>query len=112
MATEEYSVGYDSGYEDGWNAAIEQAQKQEPVAWVVPSWLNPDTRGWQSESFEGIPVKGWVPLYTSPPPVAEPHKPLTNLEIADMFAKIKRAENPYLQFARAIEAAHCIKGEE
>jgi hypothetical protein len=91
---------------------FEQAQKQEPVAWVVPSWLNPDTRGWQSESFEGIPVKGWVPLYTSPPPVAEPHKPLTNLEIADMFAKIKRAENPYLQFARAIEAAHCIKGEE
>lgn len=29
--SEEYSVGYESGYQDGWNAAVEQAE-QEPVA--------------------------------------------------------------------------------
>lgn len=29
MATEEYQVGYDTGYQDGWNAA----QQPEAVAW-------------------------------------------------------------------------------
>ena len=35
MATEEYCVGYDEGYQAGWNAALEPAppSKQEPVAW-------------------------------------------------------------------------------
>lgn len=28
--SEEYSVGYDDGYQDGWNAA----QDEKPVAWV------------------------------------------------------------------------------
>lgn len=29
MATEEYSIGYDAGYQDGWNAAIDKKPKQE-----------------------------------------------------------------------------------
>ena len=45
-------------------AAIEQAQ--EPVAWVGPSWLNPETRTWESESFAPRPIKGWISLYTAP----------------------------------------------
>ena len=47
-------------------AAIEQAEKQEPVAWVGPSWLNPETRTWESESFAPRPIKGWIPLYAAP----------------------------------------------
>ena len=45
-------------------AAIEQAQ--EPVAWMNPSWIDPDTRGWASDSFESIQIEGWIPVYTAP----------------------------------------------
>ena len=41
--------------------------EQEPVAWMSPSWIDPSTRGWQSDSFESIPIEGWLPLYTTPP---------------------------------------------
>jgi hypothetical protein len=41
--------------------------EQEPVAWMSPSWIDPDTRGWQSDSFESIPIEGWLPIYTTPP---------------------------------------------
>jgi len=37
---------------------------QEPVAWMNPSWIDPDTRGWASDSFESIEIEGWIPLYT------------------------------------------------
>lgn len=30
MATEEYSVGYNEGYQDGWNAALEPTQPSKP----------------------------------------------------------------------------------
>jgi len=36
-------------------------------------------------------------------------KPLTDIEICNMVARISDVRNPYLQFARAIEAAHGIK---
>ena len=45
-------------------AAIEQAQ--DPVAWMNPSWIDPDTRGWASDSFESIAIEGWIPVYTAP----------------------------------------------
>ena len=41
--------------------------EQEPVAWMSPSWIDPNTRGWQSDSFESIPIEGWLPLYTTLP---------------------------------------------
>ena len=47
-------------------AALAQTE-QEPVAWMSPSWIDPDTRGWQSDSFESIPIEGWLPIYTTPP---------------------------------------------
>lgn len=43
-------------------------QAQEPVAWVGPSWLNPETRGWESQSFSPEPIAGWIPLYTATQP--------------------------------------------
>ena len=43
-----------------------QEIEQEPVAWMSPSWIDPSTRGWQSDSFESIPIEGWLPLYTHP----------------------------------------------
>ena len=44
-----------------------QEIEQEPVAWMSPSWIDPNTRGWQSDSFESIPIEGWLPLYTTLP---------------------------------------------
>jgi hypothetical protein len=46
--------------------------EQEPVAWMSPSWIDPDTRGWQSDSFESIPIEGWLPIYITPPQRTEP----------------------------------------
>ena len=52
--------------EDGMYLVHQTAQPaQEPVAWMNPSWPDPDTRGWQSDSFESIPIEGWLPLYTT-----------------------------------------------
>ena len=44
-------------------------------------------------------------LYTTP----QQRKPLTDNEICNMVARISDVRSPYLQFARAIEAAHGIK---
>lgn len=49
---------------DELRAAIEQAQ--EPIAWVGPSWINPETRTWENEAFAPGPIDGWIPLYTAP----------------------------------------------
>ena len=38
----------------------------EPVAWMHPSWIDPDTRGWASDSFNAIPIEGWAPVFTAP----------------------------------------------
>ena len=40
--------------------------EQKPVAWMHPSWIDPDTRGWSNDSFSAIPIEGWVPVYTAP----------------------------------------------
>jgi hypothetical protein len=83
-------------------AAIEQAQ--EPIAWVGPSWMNPETRTWESESFAPRPINGWSPLYTTP----RQWQGLTDEEIKAVIQSIDRDEqylpNALRQFARAIEA--------
>ena len=34
MSTEEYTIGYEAGYQDGWNAAMEQQPaKREPLTY-------------------------------------------------------------------------------
>jgi hypothetical protein len=55
---------------------------QEPVAWMSPSWIDPDTRGWQSDSFESIPIEGWLPIYTTPP--QRTWVSLTDEEVGDL----------------------------
>ena len=78
---------------------IEQAQ--EPVAWVGPSWLNPETRTWESESFAPGPINGWIPLYTTP----RQWQGLTDDEIAEIAATPAAIPGRYVHsFARAIEA--------
>ena len=79
-------------------AAIKQAQ--EPVAWMHPSWIDPDTRGWESDSFNAIPIEGWVPLYTAP----RQWQGLTDEEIKIIWRDIDGSEGMLMRFARAIEA--------
>jgi hypothetical protein len=62
-------------------AALAQTE-QEPVAWMSPSWIDPDTRGWQSDSFESIPIEGWLPIYTTPP--QRTWVSLTDEEVGDL----------------------------
>jgi hypothetical protein len=113
MATEEYSVGYDSGYEDGWNAAIEQAQKQEPVAFI-------DNRihGFPDCFVNYSEPPHTSPVYTSPPQ----RQPLSFDEVEDCFPD-GGSSNEYGEvvvspqwlhdFAAAVQrAAHGITGEQ
>ena len=79
-------------------AAIEQSQ--EPVAWMNPSWIDPDTRGWASDSFESIEIEGWIPLYTAP----RQWQGLTDEEIKIIWRDIDGSEGMLMRFARAIEA--------
>ena len=81
--------------------AIAELESQEPVAWmdatgfiykIKPEPIWPEVH----------PLK---PLYTHPPQ----RKPLTDGQIYSMVADITDVRSPYLQFARAIEAAHGIK---
>jgi hypothetical protein len=96
MPSEAFNAWWDSDYDDstnpyekdtfaywawaGWKAALAQPA-QEPVAWMNPSWIDPDTRGWQSESFESIPIEGWLPIYTAPPQCTVQVSPLEFVEM-------------------------------
>jgi len=122
MATEEYSIGYDAGYQDGWNAAMDENPKQEqgePVAWIV-HW-NDDGADRKTLRFtkpDGI----WSmqpdvkrrneyiqPLYTTP----QQRKPLTDEQITEIFERFYSHDHPagyeFANVCRAIEAAHGIK---
>jgi hypothetical protein len=87
------------GAMDALRAAIEQAQ--EPVAWMHPSWIDPDTRGWESDSFNAIPIEGWVPVFTAP----RQWQGLTDEQFETMAEKyVTNCYFDTLKFARAIEA--------
>jgi len=76
---------------------------QDPVAWMNPSWIDPDTRGWASDSFESIQIAGWVPLYTAP----RQWQGLTDEEVSKLIDNeigFNSCWGPEEQFARAIEA--------
>ena len=84
--------------------AIEQAQKQEPVAWITQGG-----KGWLRWHKSYDDNKDSVPLYTSPPQ----RQPLTDEqinEIADEFiVNYRIPAGSHYDFVRAIEAAHGIK---
>jgi hypothetical protein len=76
---------------------------QEPVAWMNPSWIDPDTRGWQSDSFESIPIEGWLPIYTSPPQPAHEPAFVTYKEVADIMNRLWRGTPEQKQIAIEME---------
>jgi hypothetical protein len=102
--------GYIPNYLDDWENAITAIKaalaqpEQEPVAWMSPSWIDPDTRGWQSDSFESIPIEGWLPIYTTPP--QRTWVGLTDEEAQQTFARHNCTISTHLAgiLARAIEA--------
>ena len=87
--------------------------EQKPVAWLIDD----DYTTVFHDIAEVHRRKGAnvLPLYTTPPPVAEPHKrkPLTDEQIGDEFVRFQVGGmfTPFLYAVRAIEAAHGIKGE-
>ena len=67
MTTEEYCVGYDEGYQAGWNAAIDSPPiktEQEPIAWMTNS--EQDTTAEYMFSHVQTPMHK-IPLYEAPP---------------------------------------------
>jgi hypothetical protein len=85
--------------------AIEQAEKQEPVAWVCNHYeagVKNDVDYWQDD-IDALPVG--TPLYTTPP--AAQRKLLTDEEIMQTWEgviKYAPGEVRLKDFARAIEA--------
>lgn len=77
----------------------------EPVAWI---YQNTHTEKEYLVWTKGTGGRNWRPLYTAPPQ----RKPLTEKEILTYRHMIDwTAEWSYINFARAIEAAHGIKGD-
>jgi hypothetical protein len=83
-------------------AALEA--KDEPVAYIRVSKTGHVMACAKSGDFYALPDK--TLLYTTPPQ----RKPLTDEELTEIFSTTKGFDF-YLNFARAIEAAHGIKGE-
>lgn len=84
----------------------QQEAKDEPKAWMHPSGEGYDSAFRDHRTVmacTGNKWEGWVPLYTNPPQ----RKPLTDEEIWACLPK----DPDEMAFARAIEAAHGIKGE-
>ena len=91
--------------------AIEQAEKQEPVALeaVYETIIHWDEGGGKRSRREL--ARRIVDLYTTPP--AAQRQPLTDAEVLHLWAgdtpRPVLGKNKVLAFARAIEAAHGIK---
>ena len=81
-----------------------KAQQQEPVAWLIDNDYTTVFCGIaEAHRNKGAKVEH---LYTSP----QPSKPLTDEQIIEMYNE-PRSDAEMLEFARAIEAAHGIKGD-
>ena len=84
--------------------------EQEPVAWVCEGSTSDEKHAidyWPGD-VDDIPVG--TMLYTAPPQ----RKPLTDEEISDLWCKVSNTDFVTADthvFARAIEAAHGIKGD-
>jgi hypothetical protein len=67
MAAEEYSIGYEEGYQDGWNAALEPTKNPKPVAWVCEGFgKEKHNLDYEQEDVDALEIG--TMLYTSPIP--------------------------------------------
>lgn len=86
--------------------------EQEPVAWRSKEMYSPDVGSWfeyYDEFRQCSYLNDLTPLYTTPP-----HRTwvgLTDDEIKIIWCDIDGSNRVLMRFARAIEAAHGIKGE-
>ena len=103
-----------------------EALKQEPVAWMIWThgpvlvFMNKDEANLEFDRLNHTypePARILVPLYTSPPFLSLAQrqrsvKPLTNEEIENVWERVQANDfhDCVQPFARAIEAAHGIKG--
>jgi hypothetical protein len=87
-------------------AAIEQSEKQEPVAWRWKERINGDFDSWVISVSEPPPYAiEKQPLYTA----LLQRQPLTHPQIHELDWPDGVAFEEILMFVRAIEAAHGIK---
>ena len=86
--------------------ALEQPAQQEPVAWAT--YLGECAHVLWGKDRPEYPIRYEVPLYTRP----QAREPLTDEEIQKL-AHVYDNTAPWtlMGFARAIEAAHGIKGD-
>lgn len=95
-----------------WNSE-QTAQQQEPYGWKVygvnslfmGEFAEADAKA-EAKRIGGTCIA--FPLYTSPQPAS---KPLTDEQIMEMYNE-PRSDAEMITFARAIEAAHGISGEQ
>ena len=84
--------------------AIAEAEKQEPVAHFGSAYVNEN--GVHVTTVLGpVAIPHDANLYTHPQPQREP---LTDEQIAEFFG-VKAVDESFVDFVRAIEAAHGIK---
>ena len=88
--------------------AIKELESQEPVAYIHRNEYN-EYRLEPHDNFDikSIPFNVDVPLFRS----SSQRKPLMASEIVLMYDENPRCDADMIEFARAIEAAHGIKGE-
>ena len=127
---------YAKGFVDGFAECVKQTQpaQQEPVVWMYINRSTHET-AFQKQMRSFVDHSQWkeVPLYSEPLANHEfqcvcgavwcgdemvhlpdkrpqPSKPLTDEQIIEMYNE-PRSDAEMLEFARAIEAAHGIKGD-
>ena len=93
---------------DGDELRIVLPNQQEPYCWTWDVWVSGGKwraeYGWEKPTEKVVNLQ---PLYTSPPQ----RKPLTDEEIGAILEDVNAYGTRLYTFARAIEAAHGIKGE-
>lgn len=94
-------------HRDLWDLAfLAYTETAIPIAGYLRARLaqpEPEPVAWMHDSHVGFNV----PLYTAPPQ----RKPLLASDIVTMYEENPRCDADMVEFARAIEAAHSIKGD-
>jgi hypothetical protein len=93
-------------------AELDALKAQEPVAWALTSELEKRETTTRAHLWFSDPVNCmWTKLYAVPVAPAKPAQQLTDEQISALADKVFLAPSGVHDFARAIEAAHGIKGQ-